>query len=113
VNAAKVPLLTYQSGLAASKVTLFQHKMSLTALRIIFAACQPILAVGGRIALTLRLIGGLMTAEIARAFPVPEKTLGQRIFRVKRTLSEAMFHSRFRVETSCAAGFSPHSRWPT
>jgi RNA polymerase sigma-70 factor (ECF subfamily) len=45
--------------------------------------------VEGRIALTLRLIGGLTTAEIARAFLVPEKTLGQRIFRAKRTLSEA------------------------
>jgi RNA polymerase sigma factor (sigma-70 family) len=58
-------------------------------LRLIFTACHPILAVEGRIALTLRLIGGLTTAEIARAFLVPEKTVGQRIFRAKRTLSEA------------------------
>jgi RNA polymerase sigma-70 factor (ECF subfamily) len=58
-------------------------------LRLIFTACHPILAVEGRIALTLRLIGGLTTAEIARAFLVPEKTLGQRIFRAKSTLSEA------------------------
>jgi RNA polymerase sigma-70 factor, ECF subfamily len=58
-------------------------------LRLIFTACHPVLAVEGRIALTLRLIGGLTTAEIARAFLVPEKTLGQRIFRAKRTLSEA------------------------
>jgi RNA polymerase sigma-70 factor, ECF subfamily len=58
-------------------------------LRLIFTACHPILAVEGRIALTLRLIGGLTTAEIARAFLVPEKTLGQRIFRAKRTLAEA------------------------
>ena len=58
-------------------------------LRLIFTACHPILAVEGRIALTLRLIGGLTTAEIARAFLVPEKTMGQRIFRAKRTLSEA------------------------
>jgi RNA polymerase sigma-70 factor (ECF subfamily) len=58
-------------------------------LRLIFTACHPILAVEGRIALTLRLMGGLTTAEIARAFLVPEKTLGQRIFRAKRTLSEA------------------------
>jgi predicted RNA polymerase sigma factor len=48
-----------------------------------------VLAVDGRIALTLRLIGGLSTAEIARAFLVPEKTLGQRIFRAKKTLTEA------------------------
>ena len=58
-------------------------------LRLIFTACHPVLAVEGRIALTLRLIGGLTTPEIARAFLVPEKTLGQRIFRAKRTLSEA------------------------
>ncbi len=58
-------------------------------LRLIFTACHPILAVEGRIALTLRLIGGLTTAEIARAFLVPEKTIGQRIFRAKKTLSEA------------------------
>jgi len=58
-------------------------------LRLIFIACHPVLAVEGRVALTLRLICGLTTAEIARAFLVPEKTLGQRIFRAKRTLSEA------------------------
>src|SRR5580692_10124392 len=58
-------------------------------LRLIFTACHPVLAVEGRIALTLRLIGGLTTAEIARAFLVPEKTLGQRISRAKKTLSEA------------------------
>lgn len=58
-------------------------------LRLIFTACHPVLAVEGRIALTLRLIGGLTTAEIARGFLVPEKTLGQRISRAKKTLSEA------------------------
>src|SRR5690242_11165065 len=58
-------------------------------LRLIFTACHPILPVEGRIAFTLRLIGGLTTAEIARAFLVPEKTMGQRIFRAKKTLSEA------------------------
>ena len=58
-------------------------------LRLIFTACHPVLAVEGRIALTLRLVGGLTTPEIARAFLVPEKTLGQRIFRAKRTLAEA------------------------
>jgi len=58
-------------------------------LRLIFTACHPVLAVEGRVALTLRLIGGLTTAEIARAFLVPEKTIGQRIFRAKKTLSEA------------------------
>jgi RNA polymerase sigma-70 factor (ECF subfamily) len=58
-------------------------------LRLIFTACHPILVVEGRIALTLRLICGLSTPEIARAFLIPEKTLGQRIFRAKKTLSEA------------------------
>jgi RNA polymerase sigma-70 factor (ECF subfamily) len=58
-------------------------------LRLIFTACHPVIAVEGRVALTLRLIGGLTTAEIARAFLVPEKTIGQRIFRAKKTLSEA------------------------
>ncbi len=58
-------------------------------LRLIFTACHPVLPVEGRIALTLRLIGGLTTAEIARAFLVPEKTIGQRIFRAKKTLAEA------------------------
>lgn len=58
-------------------------------LRLIFTACHPVLTVEGRIALTLRVIGGLTTAEIARAFLVPEKTMGQRIFRAKKTLAEA------------------------
>ncbi|MEO8379635.1 MAG: RNA polymerase sigma factor [Acidobacteriota bacterium] len=58
-------------------------------LRLIFTACHPVLAVEGRVALTLRLACGLTTAEIARSFLVPEKTLGQRIFRAKKTLSDA------------------------
>jgi RNA polymerase sigma factor (sigma-70 family) len=57
-------------------------------LRLIFTACHPVLAKEGQVALTLRLVGGLTTAEIARAYLVPEKTLGQRIFRAKRTLTE-------------------------
>lgn len=58
-------------------------------LRLIFTACHPILAMEGRVALTLRIICGLTTAEIGRAFLVPEKTLGQRIFRAKKILAEA------------------------
>jgi RNA polymerase sigma-70 factor (ECF subfamily) len=58
-------------------------------LRLIFTACHPALAVEGRVALTLRVACGLTTAEIARSFLVPEKTLGQRIFRAKKALSEA------------------------
>jgi RNA polymerase sigma factor (sigma-70 family) len=58
-------------------------------LRLIFTACHPVLPVEGRVALTLRVACGLTTAEIARAFLVAEKTLGQRIVRAKKTLSEA------------------------
>jgi RNA polymerase sigma-70 factor (ECF subfamily) len=58
-------------------------------LRLIFVACHPVLAPDARVALTLRLLGGLTTDEIARAFLVPEPTVAQRIVRAKRTLSEA------------------------
>ena len=58
-------------------------------LRLIFTACHPVLMVEPRIALMLRLICGLTTMEIARACLVSEKTMGQRIFRAKKTLSEA------------------------
>lgn len=58
-------------------------------LRLMFAACHPVLSMESRVALTLRLLGGLSTGEIARAFLVPEPTIGQRISRAKRTLGEA------------------------
>ena len=58
-------------------------------LRLIFTACHPVLATDARVAMTLRLLGGLSTPEIARAFLVPEATVAQRIVRAKRTLSEA------------------------
>ena len=58
-------------------------------LSLIFTACHPILGPEARSALTLRLIGGLTTAEIARAFLVPEPTIQQRIVRAKRTLADA------------------------
>ncbi|MFG6199012.1 RNA polymerase sigma factor [Nonomuraea sp. JJY05] len=57
-------------------------------LRLIFTACHPALPAESRLALTLRLLGGLSTAEIARAFLVPEPTVGQRISRAKRTLAD-------------------------
>jgi len=57
-------------------------------LRLIFTACHPVLPADARVALTLRLIGGLTTEEIARAFLVPEPTVAQRIVRAKRTLTE-------------------------
>lgn len=58
-------------------------------LRLIFTACHPVLSTEGRVALTLRLLGGLKTDEIARAFLVPEPTIAQRIVRAKRTLAAA------------------------
>jgi predicted RNA polymerase sigma factor len=58
-------------------------------LRLMFTACHPVLSTEARVALTLRLLGGLSTAEIARAFLVPEATIAQRIVRAKRTLAEA------------------------
>src|SRR3984957_102616 len=58
-------------------------------LRLIFVACHPVLTAEARVALTLRLLGGLTTDEIARAFLVPEPTIAQRIVRAKRTLTEA------------------------
>src|SRR5580692_508592 len=58
-------------------------------LRLIFIACHPVLSMEGRVALTLRLLGGLMPAEIARAFLTSESAIQQRIVRAKRTLGEA------------------------
>ena len=58
-------------------------------LRLVFTACHPVLSRDAQVALTLKLVGGLATDEIARAFLVPEATMAQRIVRAKRTLSEA------------------------
>lgn len=58
-------------------------------LRLVFVSCHPVLSTEGRVSLTLRLLGGLTTQEIARAFLVPEPTVAQRIVRAKRTLTEA------------------------
>ena len=58
-------------------------------LRLMFTACHPVLPLDARVALTLKLLGGLQTAEIARAFLVPEATVAQRIARAKRTLGQA------------------------
>ena len=64
-------------------------------LRLVFISCHPVLSTEARVALTLRLLGGLTTDEIARAFLLPEPTIAQRIVRAKRTLSEA--HVPFEV----------------
>jgi RNA polymerase sigma factor (sigma-70 family) len=67
-------------------------------LRLMFIACHPLLSTEARLALTLRLLGGLTTDEIARAFLVPEATVAQRIVRAKRTLAEA--HVPFEVPSA-------------
>jgi RNA polymerase sigma factor (sigma-70 family) len=64
-------------------------------LGLIFTACHPVLSKDARVALTLRVLGGLTTEEIARAFLVPGSTIAQRIVRAKRTLAEA--HVRFEI----------------
>jgi predicted RNA polymerase sigma factor len=69
-------------------------------LRLILTACHPVQAVEGRVALTLRVAGGLTTAEIARFFLVPEKTLSQRIFEPRRHCPRLIFPLRLRVVTS-------------
>jgi RNA polymerase sigma factor (sigma-70 family) len=61
-------------------------------LRLVFVACHPVLTAEARVALTLRLLGGLTTDEIARAFLVPEPTIAQRIVRAKRTLAVKRVH---------------------
>jgi RNA polymerase sigma factor (sigma-70 family) len=67
-------------------------------LRLVFTACHPVLPAEARVALTLRSLGGLTTAEIARAFLVPDATVAQRIVRAKRTLTEKRV--RFEVPTA-------------
>jgi RNA polymerase sigma factor (sigma-70 family) len=71
-------------------------------LGLIFTACHPILSKDARVALTLRVLGGLTTDEIARAFLVPVSTIAQRIVRAKRTLAEA--HVRFEVPRGAERG---------
>jgi RNA polymerase sigma factor (sigma-70 family) len=66
-----------------------EHDIEDDLLRLVFVSCHPVLTTEGRVALTLRLLGGLTTEEIARAFLVPEPTIAQRIVRSKRTLTAA------------------------
>lgn len=75
-------------------------------LRLMLVACHPLLSREARVALTLRLLGGLSTEEIARAFLIPEVTVSQRIVRAKRTLSEA------RVPFEVPKGEALHERLP-
>jgi RNA polymerase sigma factor (sigma-70 family) len=78
-----------QERAAADLDTAIDDDVGDNLLRLIFTACHPVLSTEARVALTLRLLGGLTTEEIARAFLVPEPTVAQRIVRAKRTLAEA------------------------
>jgi RNA polymerase sigma-70 factor (ECF subfamily) len=73
----------------ADPATIVQEEIADDVLRLIFITCHPVLSTDARVALTLRLLGGLTTEEIARAFLAPVATIAQRIVRAKRTLSEA------------------------
>lgn len=77
------------AALAADPETAADDVIGDDVLRLVFTACHPVLSVDAQVALTLRLLGGLTTDEIARACLVPEPTIAQRIVRAKRTLSEA------------------------
>jgi RNA polymerase sigma factor (sigma-70 family) len=78
-----------QEETAAAVETAMDDDFGDDLLRLMFTACHPVLSMEARVALTLRLLGGLTTPEIARAFLVPEPTVAQRIVRAKRTLTEA------------------------
>ncbi len=75
-------------------------------LSLLFATCHPVLSTEGRAALTLRLFGGLTTAEIARAFLAAEPAISQRIVRAKRTLSEAQVPLGVPTRASSPPGFT-------
>src|SRR5207302_2675439 len=76
-------------GVPELEAVLDESHISDDLLRLVFIACHPVLSTEAQVALTLRLLGGLTTDEIARAYLVPEATIAQRIVRAKRTLSEA------------------------
>src|SRR5580765_5765429 len=82
-------LQSQQEAAVATFDDVLQQDFGDDLLRLIFVSCHPVLTTEARVALTLRLLGGLTTPEIARAFLVPESTIAQRIVRAKRTLGEA------------------------
>ncbi|HZY48145.1 MAG TPA: RNA polymerase sigma factor [Devosia sp.] len=91
--AGKMPELTYEAELREQEAPDYDERLDDEVkdnlLSLIFTACHPILGPEARSALTLRLVGGLTTAEIARAYLVPEPTIQQRIVRAKKTLADA------------------------
>jgi RNA polymerase sigma factor (sigma-70 family) len=88
-----MPSLTYEAELKEQEAPDYDERLDDdvkdNVLSLIFTACHPVLGPEARCALTLRLVGGLTTAEIARAYLVPEPTIQQRIVRAKKTLAEA------------------------
>ena len=94
-----MPELTYEAELQESEAPDYDSRLDDdvkdNVLSLIFTACHPVLSAEARSALTLRLVGGLTTAEIARAYLVPEPTIQQRIVRAKKTLANA--HVPFEV----------------
>src|SRR2546422_327289 len=101
--------LEARQGLAVSDLeTAIDDDIGDNLLRLMFTACHPVLSPEARVALTLRLLGGLSTDEIARAFLVPEPTVAQRIVRAKRTLGRPHPAPRSRPR---ALGSHPHPSW--
>ncbi|SDO62143.1 RNA polymerase sigma factor, sigma-70 family [Nakamurella panacisegetis] len=90
----KFALISRESDPKAEAVTedpdaALDHDLGDNLLRLMFTACHPVLGLSARVALTLKVVGGLTTDEIARAFLVPESTVAQRIVRAKKALSTA------------------------
>jgi RNA polymerase sigma-70 factor (ECF subfamily) len=80
-------------------------------LRLIFTCCHPALSAEAQVALTLRLLGGLSTSEVARSFLVTEHTMAVRLVRAKRKIKPARIPTAFRETTSCPAACAPS--WPS
>lgn len=80
-------------------------------LRLLFTCCHPALAMESRVALTLRMVGGLTVPEIARAFLVQETTMGQRITRAKAKIKAAHIRTGCRPRTTCRPG--SQASWPS
>jgi RNA polymerase sigma-70 factor (ECF subfamily) len=87
--ALEQPRWTSEDGMDGDNESAFSATLGDDRLRLIFTCCHPALSLEAQVALTLRTLGGLSTADIASALLVPEHTLGQRLFRAKRKIREA------------------------